>query len=83
MASAKKKKFRKAKFYKVEFKIPEALHKQVKKYCKKNGITPNKFHRRAIREYIELHAKYPEHREDAVGPNQMSIFDIIENNKEE
>lgn len=83
MASAKKKRNRKIKFYKVELKIPEALHKQVRKYCKKNKITPNKFHRRAIREYIELHARYAEHAESQVGKNQMSIFDIIENNKQE
>lgn len=83
MASAKKKRNRKIKFYKVELKIPEALHKQVRKYCKKNKITPNKFHRRAIREYIELHARYAEHAESQVGNNQMSIFDIIENTKSE
>ena len=37
----------------VTIKIDVKLHKQVKDYCKKNGLFVNKYIERAIKHYIE------------------------------
>ncbi|NVO20261.1 MAG: hypothetical protein HXX13_11200 [Bacteroidetes bacterium] len=74
----KKKRTKKVKYYKAEFKIPESTKKRLRGFCKKHNVTENKVFRRALREFLEKNHFHQEHYDMQVAPNQMSIFDLLE-----
>ncbi len=79
----KRKKYRK--FKPVAFKLTYQQKRRVDKFCRDHGTTPVTMYKRAIMLYLAnngyAHLKFPQ--EHSIHPNQMSIFDIVEDIKTE
>jgi hypothetical protein len=78
MPTRKRKRAKKIKYYKAEFKIPESTRTRLKGFCARYNTTPNKVFRKALREFLERNYIYHDHADTHISPNQMSIFDLLE-----
>ena len=72
-----KKKPRKIKFFKKNLKIPESQNKKLRQFCKSNELTENKVFRRALREFLERNVHLINHVHHNVSPNQLTLFDVF------
>jgi|GEM_PF-347123 len=72
--SVKKVKRKKIKFRKVALKITSGQKKKIDRFCFFHHTTMNRFVKKAIKEYIEVHgADIPD--EEPVVKNQLKLFD--------
>lgn len=72
-----KKKPRKIKYYKKNLKIPETQNKLLRQFCKIHKTTENKVFRKALREFLQRNVHLIEHTHQEVSPNQLTLFDFM------
>jgi len=67
------------KFKQVHFKLTVQQKKRVDAFCKKHGTSPVNMYKKAIMLYLTNNGYgNQKHFEHVIGPNQMSIFDFVE-----
>jgi hypothetical protein len=72
-----KKKARKIKFYKKNLKIPESQNKMLRQFCTTHKTTEKKVFRKALHEFLQRNVHFIEHPHQEVSPNQLTLFDFI------
>ena len=76
----KKKKKIKIRYKKFAFKLSEKQKSIIDRFCRAKQITPNKMIKLAIKDYIRKFVdSLPE--EDYISENQLSLFDVEEENE--
>lgn len=67
------------KFRQVNFKLTAQQKKRVDDFCRKYETTPVNMYKKAILLYLSNKGfSSHKHPEQVIGPNQMSIFDFVE-----
>ncbi|HPG34607.1 MAG: hypothetical protein H6541_07080 [Lentimicrobiaceae bacterium] len=77
--AAKRKRRKVRKFKQVSFKLTTQQKKRVDAFCVKHHTSPINMYKKAIMLYLANNG-YGSHKlpENYIGPNQMSIFDFVE-----
>lgn len=78
--AGKRKRRKPIKYKPVAFKLTQQQKKRVDAFCRKNGTTPVNMYKKAIMAYLlsNGYGNLKHGHEPVIGPNQMSIFDIVE-----
>ncbi|MCF8302784.1 MAG: hypothetical protein K9I94_05855 [Bacteroidales bacterium] len=77
MAGNSSSKRRKVRYRKITFKLSTKEKSVIDRFCRTNGITPNKFYKTAIREYLQNNSEMKE--ADFILENQLKLFDPDDN----
>ena len=77
-ARNKSKMVKKNKYKKVSFKLSDKQKRVIDSYCDSHKITPNKFYKVAIREYLGNYANLSPEDEYYISENQLKLFDDTE-----
>ena len=72
----------KIKYKKVVFKLSEKQFKIIKRFCKSKSLTPNKFFKKATKDYI-VHNYDFNTNDYHISENQLALFDLEDEIQEE
>lgn len=73
MAANSSRKRKMIRYRKISFKVSHREKLIIDRFCRANGITPNKFYKKAIREYLQNNSEMKE--ADFILENQLKLFD--------
>ncbi|MDD3878027.1 MAG: hypothetical protein PHT69_15510 [Bacteroidales bacterium] len=73
----RKTKNKKIKYKKIVFKLSNKQFQIVRKYCEGRDISPNKFFKQAIKEFI-INNNLKANNECYISENQLDLFDLVE-----
>lgn len=68
------------KYKQVNFKLSAQQKKRVDAFCRKHSTSAVNMYKKAIMLYLTNngYGNHKQHNEQVIGPNQMSIFDFVE-----
>lgn len=71
------KRSKKIKYKKIVFKLSDKQFQIVKRFCEAREISPNKFFKKAIKDYIVHNYDFSKQNAD-ISENQLDLFDLVE-----